>query len=273
MTLKSDAKFEEKLTLGSKTDMMNLVNFNGSSGKSENLHFDVLLLSKVYCVWAKKYSGVMCHNTEEWCKIWGGTDLCFEKWQQFGKFWSNTLESQNLYFNGVSLTKAYNIWVKKLQKSYLSLHLRAMQYLKKNWEEKLSGGLKNDLRSLISFHASSCKSEIKFLNRIILFTDMLICIAQWIFRPKALEVLINSCLSNIHPFVHTNVFNQFFQHLDFFVNFTQSSQSKRKKNDKGGFSQKILISLKYPQRAQNGLQIAFSWVSIKSCYFSLLEVT
>ena len=53
MTLKSDVKFEEKLTLGSKTDMMNLVNFNGSSGKSENLHFDVLRLSKV-CVWAKK---------------------------------------------------------------------------------------------------------------------------------------------------------------------------------------------------------------------------
>ena len=28
MTLKSDAKFEEKLTLGSKNDMRNLVNFN-----------------------------------------------------------------------------------------------------------------------------------------------------------------------------------------------------------------------------------------------------
>ena len=50
MTLKSDAKFEEKLTLGSKSDMRNLVNFNASSGKSKNLHFDVLLLSKVYCV-------------------------------------------------------------------------------------------------------------------------------------------------------------------------------------------------------------------------------
>ena len=47
MTLKSDAKFEEKLTLGSKNDMKNLVNFNASSGKSENLHFDVLLLLKV----------------------------------------------------------------------------------------------------------------------------------------------------------------------------------------------------------------------------------
>ena len=45
MVLKSDAKFEEKLTLGYKNNMKNLVNFNASSGKSENLHFDVLLLS------------------------------------------------------------------------------------------------------------------------------------------------------------------------------------------------------------------------------------
>ena len=42
MALKSKAKFEEKLTLGSKKDMRNLVNFTASSGKSENLHFDVL---------------------------------------------------------------------------------------------------------------------------------------------------------------------------------------------------------------------------------------
>ena len=54
MTLKSDAKFEEKLTLGSKNDMRNLVNFNASSGKSENLHFDVQFLLKLYYLWAKK---------------------------------------------------------------------------------------------------------------------------------------------------------------------------------------------------------------------------
>ena len=54
MTLKSDAKFEEKLILGSKNDMRNLVNFNVSSGKSENLHFDVLLLSIGYKLSAQK---------------------------------------------------------------------------------------------------------------------------------------------------------------------------------------------------------------------------
>ena len=52
MTLKSDAKFEEKLTIGSKNDMRNLVNFNESSGKSENLHIDVLSIA--YKVSTKK---------------------------------------------------------------------------------------------------------------------------------------------------------------------------------------------------------------------------
>ena len=53
MIVTSDAKFEEKLTLGSKKDMQNLVKFNTSSGKSENLHFHVLLLSVTYKVSSK----------------------------------------------------------------------------------------------------------------------------------------------------------------------------------------------------------------------------
>ena len=66
MTLKSDAKFEEKLTLGSKNDMRNLVNFNASSGKSENLHFDVVLLFSIaYKVLAKKNRGIIFYDTEE----------------------------------------------------------------------------------------------------------------------------------------------------------------------------------------------------------------
>ena len=48
MTLKSDAKFKRKLTCGLKNDLRNLVNFHASSRKSENLHFNGLLLSKAY---------------------------------------------------------------------------------------------------------------------------------------------------------------------------------------------------------------------------------
>ena len=41
MALRSDGKFEEKLTLGSKNDMSNLMNCNAISGKSENFRFDI----------------------------------------------------------------------------------------------------------------------------------------------------------------------------------------------------------------------------------------
>ena len=65
MTVESDAKFEEKLALGFKNDM-NLVNFNASTGKPENLHFDVLLLSIAYIkCQLKKRRRVISHDTEE----------------------------------------------------------------------------------------------------------------------------------------------------------------------------------------------------------------
>ena len=50
MTLKGDEKFEEKLTLGSKNDMRDILNFNSNRSNCEKLHFDVLLSSKVYYV-------------------------------------------------------------------------------------------------------------------------------------------------------------------------------------------------------------------------------
>ena len=65
MTLRSDAKFEEKLTLGSRNDMRNLVNINVSSGKSENVHFDGYFCCKYIMFEPKTYRKVTCHNTEE----------------------------------------------------------------------------------------------------------------------------------------------------------------------------------------------------------------
>ena len=40
MTLKGDAKFEEKLTCGLENGMRNMANFHQSSGKSQNWDFD-----------------------------------------------------------------------------------------------------------------------------------------------------------------------------------------------------------------------------------------
>ena len=47
MTMKSDAKFEEKLTYCLENDMRNFANFYQSTGKCQNWNFDGILLSKV----------------------------------------------------------------------------------------------------------------------------------------------------------------------------------------------------------------------------------
>ena len=73
-TLKSDAKFEEKRTLCFKDDMKNLVNCNASSGKSENLHFNVLLLSIAFKVSARFISP----ETEKRFKLSQKTEFLFE---------------------------------------------------------------------------------------------------------------------------------------------------------------------------------------------------
>ena len=54
MTIKGYATFKEKLTGGLKNDRGNLVNFYGCSPKSENVHFDGLVLSKAYKVLDEK---------------------------------------------------------------------------------------------------------------------------------------------------------------------------------------------------------------------------
>ena len=52
-TLKSHAKFEEKLTCGLENDMRNLANFHQNTWKCQNWYFHGILLSKVENVWAK----------------------------------------------------------------------------------------------------------------------------------------------------------------------------------------------------------------------------
>ena len=54
MKLKGDAIFKEELAGGLKNDIRNLVNFHASGRKSENLHFDKLVLFKACKVLDKK---------------------------------------------------------------------------------------------------------------------------------------------------------------------------------------------------------------------------
>ena len=50
MKMKNDATIEEELTCQFKVDMRKLTKFDPSTQKSQNLHFNELLLNKVYNV-------------------------------------------------------------------------------------------------------------------------------------------------------------------------------------------------------------------------------
>ena len=70
MTMNSDAKFEEKLTLGFKNDMKNLVNFHPTTQKSENF-----TLMGYFC---PKYMRFELKNTEELSFMTLNSDAKFE---------------------------------------------------------------------------------------------------------------------------------------------------------------------------------------------------
>ena len=61
MALKSDVKFEEKLTSCLENDMRNLANFHQSPRKCQNWNFDEILCPKQ----KMNDRGVMCHDNDE----------------------------------------------------------------------------------------------------------------------------------------------------------------------------------------------------------------
>ena len=63
MTVKNDAKFEEKLAFGSKKDMRNLLNFHPTTQKSKNFTSMGYFCSKYMRF--ELYRGVISHDTEQ----------------------------------------------------------------------------------------------------------------------------------------------------------------------------------------------------------------
>ena len=79
MTLKIDAKFEEKPIRCFKNDK-NLVNFDPSTRKVSKICTLIGPFRAKYITFdLEKYRGVIFHDIEESCKIRGKTDLWFGK--------------------------------------------------------------------------------------------------------------------------------------------------------------------------------------------------
>ena len=93
---------------------------------SPNFYFYRLLLLKIYKISARKYRGVIAHLTEAWCNIWRNTNLLFQKWQKVGEICSERSKF-------AKMCQVYNVWRKKVQRSYLLWNWSFLQNLKKNW--------------------------------------------------------------------------------------------------------------------------------------------
>ena len=144
MTLKSDAKFEEKLTLGSKNDMRNLVNFNVTSGKSESLHFDVLLFSIAYKVSAKKVQ--KNYLSWHWKKIQTLKKNWLFIWKMtWGIWWTLTWAVESL-----KICTLMGYFCRK----YVMFELKRYRGVVL-W--KITYGFKNGISNLVNLHTSSWK--------------------------------------------------------------------------------------------------------------------
>ena len=131
-------KFEEKLTVGSKNDMRHMVNFNVSSGKSEDLHFDVLHFSIVNKVPAKK------------------VQKNFQKFQTLKKNWlfdwNTTWEIWWTLIQAVELLKMCSL-MNFFRRKYVMFVLKYRGVV--SW--KMTYSVKNDMSNLANFHTSSWK--------------------------------------------------------------------------------------------------------------------
>ena len=130
-----------------KNDMRNLVNFNLSSGKSEHLHFHVLLLSIAYKVSAKKVQKNFF--SWHWKEIQTLKKKCLFVWKMtWGIWWTLTRVAESL--------KIYTLM------DYFCTNYVVFE-LKKNTEELCRGKWYNGVSNLVNFHTSSWKFNTLYI--------------------------------------------------------------------------------------------------------------
>ena len=134
-TLNSNAKLEEKLTCGLENGMRNMAVFYKSGWK-------ILKLGLWWDPFVQSRKSSSLKFTEELCVKTMKNDAKFKlkeltyrfkiDMRNLVNFDTSTQNSQNVNFDWFLLCKVYNVWPKKVQRSYLQWHWIVMQNLKKN---------------------------------------------------------------------------------------------------------------------------------------------
>ena len=128
MTLKSEAKFKEKLTCGFNEGFGE---FHPTTQKSKSFTSMGYFCPKYIRFELQKYIGVNFHDTEQWCKNWINPDL--NSLRSWVNFHLSTEKFEKLYIDQLFLSKEYNVSVRKFQRNYVSWQWKVMQILKKTW--------------------------------------------------------------------------------------------------------------------------------------------
>ena len=121
------------------------------------------ICSLMACLWPKyvifeltKYRGVTFDGTENWCKVWRKTDMCFQKWhEEFGTF-----SPEHSKVSKLGLWWDLLIQSGKWRSLTFTGELCVMTM--KNdakFEEELTCQLKIDMRNLINIDQSTQKSQ------------------------------------------------------------------------------------------------------------------
>ena len=110
------------------------------------------LMRSFYPKWSmylelKIYKGLMCHENEEWCKIWRGIGLPAQNWhEEFEELWPKHLEISSIYFlMGCFWPKYIMLELKK----HKGVMFEGTEY----WcsKRKLTCAFKNDMENLAHF--------------------------------------------------------------------------------------------------------------------------
>ena len=120
MAVQIDTKFEGRLTCASKNDVRNLLNFHQSTWKPQNWDFDgIFFFVQSWKCMSLKFIGELCVMTvksdakieeESTCQFKIDINLL-----EFEEFWPE----HSKISKSICLTKVYNVWTKKVQRSLL----------------------------------------------------------------------------------------------------------------------------------------------------------
>ena len=124
----------------------NLTNFDSRTKSLKNLHFNGLLLKRLYSAWAKKVQRCYVYLHSRFLQSMMENWLVFPKidMRSLANFHQSAWKSPNWDLclqNAILSSKVENVWA--LQGSYLSSQWRVMQKLKRNWlvSSKLTWGI------------------------------------------------------------------------------------------------------------------------------------